>query len=647
LEPKPDAAVCYRETDGQACVFTAAKVGFGKIAVLALDPSTFSDPQTPYACRFWVNRIATVLTDISAASAVAIEQGPRRYKPTAIIGCPLTGDQVHPDRDKGGVEMTIGGLETGKYRMISYHNNPFAPRGSFGPIDICVNGALYSKNTMQTSVYEDENAATAVTEFSVAAPDTVVLEFRATGSQNHQRAMLCGFELFKLQTGNDDKTGDDFGQRTLAVDFGAKPYLLAPGFIGLGLTEDDRRPMVEFGESDGLPSGITVAVRSTNTQDDIQFRPNAGPIYRRGRERAVPPHFAAERSIEFVEDAERAIVGRDQHAYQVGGAQVASTAVMDYLANISEMRPLSIWWVILLLTALAVLLGPLDYKLLKRLDRLPLTWITCSVWIALFTGGAYYGVQELRGGKMQTRAVSVLDAITDGPAWSTIYSGLFAPKSDDYRLQGLQESQWWSGIAATEESLYDYGPETGTRNIYCRQQDGYNHPYSVPINIWTMQCLLNESPLTDFPFTARLAKTDDQVVLDIANHSDSPILDGYVLFGDNNAFGFEAVGANADKSFAGRLHRRDSWATLSPQHHLRSSKYELAYYGRGCLQRSEAIKEYLDHGAAVVCVRYDNAPVPFAVEDRTCAYDHIQLARLVVFPKEQKEPENDPDKTSQ
>jgi hypothetical protein len=534
--------------------------------------------------------------------------------------------------------MTIGGLETGRYRMISYQNNPSAPRGSFGPLDIYVNGTLYSKNNRQTSVHEDENAATAVTELSVAARDTVVIEFRTVGTQEHQRAMLCGFELFKLRTTQDDRTADDIEERTLAVDFGGQPYHLAPGFIGLGLTEDDRRPTVEFGESDGLPSGITIGVRSSNKRDDIQFRPNAGPIYRRGRERVVPPHFAAERSIEFVQDAEKGLAGRDQHSYQVGGAQVATNAVMDHLGSISQMRPVSIWWVILLLTALALLLGPLDYKLLKRMDRLPLTWLTCAVWIALFTGGAYYGVQELRGGKMQTRAVSVLDAIADdGPAWSSVYSGLFAPKSDDYRLGGLEEKQWWSGIAPTEESLYDYRPETGTRNIYCQQQDGYNHPYSLPINIWTMQCLLNESPLTDFPFTASLKKDGDRVVLDITNQSDSPIAHGYVLFDGEKGFDFDAVGADAAEHFEGRLYHRSYWTTYSPQHRLGKSRYELAYYARGCLQRTTAIRKYLDHGAAVVCVRYDSVAVPFAIENRTSAYEHVQLARLVVFPDQEKE----------
>ncbi|GAH84342.1 unnamed protein product, partial [marine sediment metagenome] len=64
-------------------------------------------------------------------------------------------------------------------------------------------------------------------------------------------------------------------------------------------------------------------------------------------------------------------------------------------------------------------------------------------------------------------------------------------------------------------------------------------------------------------------------------------------------------------------------------------KHQDAFFAQGCLQRTRAINAYLAHGAAVVCAEYDQAPVSFAVDDRSCKYDHIQLARLVVFPKEQ------------
>jgi len=64
-----------------------------------------------------------------------------------------------------------------------------------------------------------------------------------------------------------------------------------------------------------------------------------------------------------------------------------------------------------------------------------------------------------------------------------------------------------------------------------------------------------------------------------------------------------------------------------------------AFFAQGCSQRTEAIDAYLARGAALVCVGYEDAPVSFEVEGRSFKPNHIQVARLVVFPGElQEEP---------
>ena len=355
------------------------------------------------------------------------------------------------------------------------------------------------------------------------------------------------------------------------------------------------------------------------------------------------------RSIEFTRDADNIPDDRRMgQRYDVGRAQVANNAVMEHLYGISEMRPLSIWWVILLLITLAALLGPVDYKLLKRKDRLPWTWLTCTFWIVLFSVGAYYGVQALRGGKMQLRVVSVLDGIENGDrAWSTSYCGLFAPRSDDYQFDGMQDNQWWSGIAPTEESIWAYNREVAGRRIYCFQHDGGNLPYSLPINIWTVQCLLNESPLEQLPFNAELQQADNEIVVNIVNHSEAPILNGYVFLENDRRASFGPVPARASREFRSPLRRATTWGDYSAERYRNyyararsypvSFKQEDAFFAQGCLQRTQAMTAYLAHGAAIVCAEYDQAPISFAVKDRLCHPDHIQLARLVTFPKEQKE----------
>jgi hypothetical protein len=392
--------------------------------------------------------------------------------------------------------------------------------------------------------------------------------------------------------------------------------------------------------------------RSPPPRRPPRSRPTRSNVYEDYKRYPMP---LLDRSIRFTEDAEGLLQkGRERYRYQTGRAHVASNAIMEHLYNIAEMRPLSIWWVILLLTALAVLLGPVDYLVLKRKDRLPLTWLTCSFWIVVFTIGAYYGVQALRGGKMQLRVVSVLDGIENAESgWSTTYCGLFAPRSAEYQLEGLQDHQWWSGIAPTQGSVWAFDREVGTRRIYCFQHDGANLPYSLPINIWTVQCLLNESPLQQIPLTAEVERYGAEVVLNVTNEADSGIRSGYVLFGNHQGFYFGPVPARATKQFREKLGTLRVWDYnidgRGRQHYTRSRssystftfKNESAFFAQGCLPRTQAIGAYLAHGGAVVCATYDRAGAPFTVKNRSCDYNHIQFARLVVFPKEKEGLEDD------
>jgi len=355
------------------------------------------------------------------------------------------------------------------------------------------------------------------------------------------------------------------------------------------------------------------------------------------------------RSIEFSRDPDSSIKDRYRgQQYQIGSAQRATNSVMEFLYQ--GIKPLSIWWVILLLVTLAILLGPVDYKLLKRKDRLPLTWLTCTFWIALFTVGAYYGVQAIRGGNMELRVVSVIDGIADSDhLWSTEYCGLFAPKSDDYKLKNLQLNQWWSGIAPTQEVIGSYNREGAGRNIYCYQHDGGNLPYSLPVNIWSVQCLLNESHLDRPPFSAEVQRNGDQVTINIINESESAITQGRVLFGSNRGASFDSVPAHGSRRFTRQMKAMNARDYLGSE--VYRSNYAVSgreysdtpsssvFFAQGCSQRTEAIDAYLARGAALVLAGYKDAPVSFEVEGRSFKPNHIQVARLVVFPGElQEEP---------
>ncbi len=338
--------------------------------------------------------------------------------------------------------------------------------------------------------------------------------------------------------------------------------------------------------------------------------------------------------------------------YEISVADTASNRVMEHLYELKQMEPLSIWWVILTLALLALLLGPVDYLVLKRLDRLPYTWLTSTGWIVIFTVGAYYGVQALRGGRMQLRAVSVVDGVAGTDShWGTHYLGLFSPRSSDYQLTGIDAGQWWSGIAPTQDVIHAYQRQSATRQINCIQEDGSNLPFSVPVNIWTVQTLLNESPLETMPFAAEVECVDKTLRAKIDNTSDYRITGGYVLLEDG-CIEIGSVEAHSQRQFELPMRPFNPWGGSNVRQSARggyvrpvpfamptfnSTVGDLVssvFLAQGCLERTISTYEYLHLGAAVVCVEFDDVPPPFGVKDRSYDVNHVQLARLIVFPRD-------------
>ncbi len=656
LKQKPDARFC-RSWNNQSdrTLFATGYAGFGRVGILAFDPAILSDQVNTDPARFWVKLISDIITcgDEKITVKTPVNEVSKRTNKYALIA-----DSVHPDDGPGGIKMTLEGLTPGNYKINTYHN---ALTHAFGSINILVNGDIQKDNFFQSGVWEEDDVSKAEIKFLVTESGKTEIEFRPHPSSTSPRAALSGFELTKQENQNPQKK-----QNVLNVDFGTTGQTVAKGFVGLGTprgsrTRDAKARRIElrksFNSSDGLPEGITITLETQKKNDNLEFtitHPMPQRNQRRPRTR-TSQNIASTltRTIEYQTepqlDLEQQRSQRRGRGFFTGFAQAGLNAVMEHLYHIAQMKPLSIWWVILLLTMLAILLGPVDYLVLKRLDRLPMTWLTCAMWIALFTVGAYYGVQAIRGGEMQLRAVSVVDAVdANSPIFSTTYSGLFAPYSADYKLDGLKSNQWWSAISPAADNMYQAMPSIVSRDIYCFQHDGGNIPYSLPINIWTMQCLLTESSIDTFPFSATFSRHFDNIKLTITNLSDHPITGGFVLLDHENMIKFRTVGAHATKEFSSEsieesIVKKTLRRANNNQPYIRfngSFQIEKALFAQGSLQRTRAIQRYLDDGAAVICAHYENLPFPFEVKGRSYTSTHQQIARLVVFPEDNSKIQN-------
>jgi hypothetical protein len=91
---------------------------------------------------------------------------------------------------------------------------------------------------------------------------------------------------------------------------------------------------------------------------------------------------------------------------------------------------------IVLLAAYIVLIGPVNYLILRRLDRREWAWLTMPILVIVFTLGAYGFGMALRGNDVIVNEVAIVRGAvgaTDGTG--QIYLGVFSPSRGQYQLQ--------------------------------------------------------------------------------------------------------------------------------------------------------------------------------------------------------------------
>jgi hypothetical protein len=91
---------------------------------------------------------------------------------------------------------------------------------------------------------------------------------------------------------------------------------------------------------------------------------------------------------------------------------------------------------LLLLVGYIVLIGPVNYLVLRRLDRREWAWITMPVLIAVFAAGAYGFGAALRGLDVIVNEVAIVRGAPDATEGTAqVYLGIFSPSRGTYQLE--------------------------------------------------------------------------------------------------------------------------------------------------------------------------------------------------------------------
>jgi hypothetical protein len=227
---------------------------------------------------------------------------------------------------------------------------------------------------------------------------------------------------------------------------------------------------------------------------------------------------------------------------------------------------ISFGWVALLILLYIVVVGPLDYLILKKVfKRLEWTWITFPLVVALVSVLAYYTVYALKGRELRVNQVDLVDidlrsAVdeagrtrqADSHVFGTTWFAVLSPQVDTYTLGIEPTLTSWTGVAEQkrpEVMLTWMGRPEAAQGGFGRQRAPtlFSRSYdyapnasglrNVRIPIWTTRAFSAawDMPLALPPFKAdlfyRRNDPDQRVQGTIRSRLPANLQDVYLFYG--------------------------------------------------------------------------------------------------------------------
>lgn len=192
------------------------------------------------------------------------------------------------------------------------------------------------------------------------------------------------------------------------------------------------------------------------------------------------------------------------------------------LETFEEAPTISFTWVALFLLGYILLVGPLDYFILKKLfKRLELTWVTFPLTVLVVSVAAYCTAYAMKGDDLRINKIDVVDVDLNEPGqvYGTSWFTLFSPRVATYTV-GIEPAGDWAA------PVPEGGPkpvmtllEGGDRAFRAGSQDLFRRPYlyaddesglvRVPIPVWATRSFSANWHAPVKPKTPPVGFTDD------------------------------------------------------------------------------------------------------------------------------------------
>jgi hypothetical protein len=125
---------------------------------------------------------------------------------------------------------------------------------------------------------------------------------------------------------------------------------------------------------------------------------------------------------------------------------------------------------LLLMVIYIVVIGPVNFLLLRRLRRPELAWVTTPLLVLVFIGAAYGASFILRGSRPQSTELAIVQSFEGRPGGQvTSFQAIFSPQRHTYRLDygptALVTPGTFENFELIETTVTSDGSTTGMREL--------------------------------------------------------------------------------------------------------------------------------------------------------------------------------------
>ena len=226
-----------------------------------------------------------------------------------------------------------------------------------------------------------------------------------------------------------------------------------------------------------------------------------------------------------------------------GSSGDEASAMTQALANLPALEVPPAELLLAVIVGYILLIGPVSYLVLRRLDRRELAWITAPLLVVVFSACSYGIGTSLKGSQIIVNQISVVRSVSDGSAANvTTWAGIFSPARATYDLS-VGGDALLAEVAA--------GTDNGTVAIATEQGDPA-HLRDLSVNVFGMRAIRADTVIARGPSLSVVWHVaDGRLRGTVTNAGDVPLADVAVLTGSSGEMvGTLAAGQSRDFEMA-------------------------------------------------------------------------------------------------